>query len=148
MASDVDAEYDDVVNIDGADIGPTVTWGITPGQSVGVDQVLPDLDAFADADRSTVEEAFDYMDFEPGQKVAGTKVDVAFIGSCTNGRLSDLREAARVAHGRKVASRRPRPRGAWGRSRCEPQPRPRACTRYSRRPGSSGGGRVAPCAWR
>ena len=103
MASDADAEYDDLVQIDGREIGPTVTWGITPGQSVGVDQDLPDLDAFADADRSTVQEAFDYMDFAPGQKIAGTKVDVAFIGSCTNGRLSDLREAARVAHGRKVA---------------------------------------------
>ena len=103
MASDEDAEYDDLVQIDGRDIGPTVTWGITPGQSVGVDQDLPDLDAFADADRSTVEEAFDYMDFAPGQRIAGTKVDVAFIGSCTNGRLSDLREAARVARGRKVA---------------------------------------------
>ena len=104
MASDADAEYDDLVQIDGREIGPTVTWGITPGQSVGVDQDLPDLDAFADADRSTVEEAFEYMDFEPGQRIAGTKVDVAFIGSCTNGRLSDLREAARVARGRKVAS--------------------------------------------
>jgi len=104
MASDADAEYDDLVQIDGREIGPTVTWGITPGQSVGVDQVLPDLDVFADAERATVEEAFSYMDFAPGQKIAGTKVDVAFIGSCTNGRLSDLREAARVARGRKVAS--------------------------------------------
>ena len=104
MASDADAEYDDLVQIDGREIGPTVTWGITPGQSVGVDQVLPDLDAFADAERATVEEAFSYMDFAPGQRIAGTKVDVAFIGSCTNGRLSDLREAARVARGRKVAS--------------------------------------------
>ena len=104
MASDADAEYDDLVQIDGREIGPTVTWGITPGQSVGIDQVLPDLDAFADAERATVEEAFSYMDFAPGQRIAGTKVDVAFIGSCTNGRLSDLREAARVAHGRKVAS--------------------------------------------
>ena len=104
MASDADAEYDDLVQIDGREIGPTVTWGITPGQSVGIDQDLPDLDAFAAADRSTVQEAFDYMDFAPGQRIAGTKVNVAFIGSCTNGRLSDLREAARVARGRKVAS--------------------------------------------
>ena len=103
MASDADAEYDDLVQIDGREIGPTVTWGITPGQSVGIGQVLPELDAFADADRSSIEEAFAYMDFAPGQKIAGTKVDVAFIGSCTNGRLSDLREAARVARGRKVA---------------------------------------------
>jgi len=104
MASDADASYDDVVKIDGADIGPTVTWGITPGQSVAIDQALPDLGAFGAAERQSVQEAFDYMDFKPGQKIEGTKVDVAFIGSCTNGRLSDLREAARVAQGRKVAS--------------------------------------------
>jgi 3-isopropylmalate/(R)-2-methylmalate dehydratase large subunit len=104
MTSDSDAEYDDVVQIDGADIGPTVTWGITPGQSVGVDQALPELDAFATAEQVVVQEAFDYMDFKPGQKIAGTKVDVAFIGSCTNGRLSDLREAAKIARGRKVAA--------------------------------------------
>tara|TARA_Y100001934_G_C12358165_1_gene779169 strand:- start:1494 stop:2891 length:1398 start_codon:yes stop_codon:yes gene_type:complete len=104
MASDADASYDDVVKIDGADIGPTVTWGITPGQSVAIDQALPDLGAFGEAERQTVQEAFDYMDFKPGQKIEGTRVDVAFIGSCTNGRLSDLREAARVAQGRTVAS--------------------------------------------
>ena len=104
MASDADASYDDVVKINGADIGPTVTWGITPGQSVAIDQALPDLGAFAEAERQTVQEAFDYMDFKPGQKIEGTRVDVAFIGSCTNGRLSDLREAARVAQGRTVAS--------------------------------------------
>jgi 3-isopropylmalate/(R)-2-methylmalate dehydratase large subunit len=104
MASDADADYDDVVEINGADIGPTVTWGITPAQSVGIDQALPELGDYADAERVVVQEAFDYMDFKPGQKLAGTKVDVAFIGSCTNGRLSDLREAAKVARGRKVAA--------------------------------------------
>ncbi len=103
IGSDPDAEYDDVVRLQGKDIIPTVTWGITPGQSVAIDQALPALAAFAEADRPTVQEAFEYMDFEPGKKIAGTKVDVAFIGSCTNGRLSDLREAARVARGRKVA---------------------------------------------
>ena len=104
MASDADADYDDVVEINGVDIGPTVTWGITPAQSVGIDQALPELGEYADAERVVVQEAFDYMDFKPGQKLAGTKVDVAFIGSCTNGRLSDLREAAKVARGRKVAA--------------------------------------------
>jgi 3-isopropylmalate/(R)-2-methylmalate dehydratase large subunit len=104
MASDADADYADVVEINGADIGPTVTWGITPAQSVGIDQALPELGDYTDAERVVVQEAFDYMDFKPGQKLAGTKVDVAFIGSCTNGRLSDLREAAKVARGRKVAA--------------------------------------------
>jgi 3-isopropylmalate/(R)-2-methylmalate dehydratase large subunit len=103
MASDPDAEYEDVVHLKGEDIGPTVTWGITPGQSVGVDHALPALSAFTEAERPGVQEALSYMDFEPGQTIAGTKVDVAFIGSCTNGRLSDLREAARVVRGRKVA---------------------------------------------
>ena len=93
-----------MVEINGADIAPTVTWGITPAQSVGIDQALPELGDYADAERIVVQEAFDYMVFKPGKKLAGTKVDVAFIGSCTNGRLSDLREAAKVAQGRKVAA--------------------------------------------
>jgi len=104
MASDADANYDDVVAMDGADIGPTVTWGITPGQSVGVDDAIPEVQSFPEADRGTVEEALAYMDFTPGDRIAGSRINVAFIGSCTNGRLSDLQEAAKVAQGRKVAS--------------------------------------------
>jgi 3-isopropylmalate/(R)-2-methylmalate dehydratase large subunit len=72
-----------------------VTWGINPGQSVGIDERIA-----ASAD----EEALTFMGFEPGQKVEGTRIDVAFIGSCTNGRLSDLEEAARIVNGRRVAS--------------------------------------------
>ncbi|NKB70152.1 MAG: 3-isopropylmalate dehydratase large subunit [Candidatus Latescibacteria bacterium] len=105
MATDEGAQYDDVVEIRAEDIAPTVTWGITPGQSLGVDGRLPRPQAFPKAERGTVEEAFSYMEFEPGQAIAGTPVDVAFIGSCTNGRLSDLREAARVAQGRRVDPR-------------------------------------------
>ena len=104
MASDVDASYDDVAMLRGEDIGPTITWGITPGQSVDVDGVIPELAAFPEAERSNVQEAYDYMDFAPGQKIAGTPIDVAFIGSCTNGRLSDLQEAAKVAEGNKVTA--------------------------------------------
>jgi 3-isopropylmalate/(R)-2-methylmalate dehydratase large subunit len=94
LASDPDAQYDDEVEIAAAEIAPTVTWGTNPGQSVGVSECLP---ANADTD------SLAFMGFQPGQPIAGTKVDVAFIGSCTNGRLSDLREAARVISGRKVA---------------------------------------------
>ena len=104
MSSDADAPYDDVVEMSGEEIGPTITWGITPGQSIGVDGALPELSALAAAERSGMQEALDYMGFESGQPLVGTPIDVAFIGSCTNGRLSDLREAARVARGRKVAA--------------------------------------------
>jgi 3-isopropylmalate/(R)-2-methylmalate dehydratase large subunit len=81
-----------------------VTWGITPGQSVGVDGRIPAPAVFPAGQRQSVEEALAYMDFKPGQPIAGTRIDVAFVGSCTNGRLSDLRQAARVARGRKVAA--------------------------------------------
>ncbi len=95
IASDPDARYDDRVAIDASAITPTVTWGINPGQSVGIDEPIP-----AGAD----EEALAFMDFRRGAPVAGTKIDVAFIGSCTNGRISDLREAAKIVQGRRVAS--------------------------------------------
>ena len=94
---------DDHVIVDGASIVPTVTWGITPGQSLGVDQRIPDLASLDPGDRPIAEEAYRYMDLQPGTAIAGVPVDVCFIGSCTNGRLSDLRAAAAVARGRRVA---------------------------------------------
>ena len=104
MASDVDAAYADDVEIDGSRIAPAVTWGINPGHGIGVDENVPKLSELPPDERITAEEAFNYMDLKPGQAIRGTPIDVAFIGSCTNGRLSDLREAARVAKGRHVAS--------------------------------------------
>ncbi|HIK16287.1 MAG TPA: 3-isopropylmalate dehydratase large subunit [Leptolyngbyaceae cyanobacterium M33_DOE_097] len=103
IASDADAEYDDVVVFDAADIAPTVTWGITPGQGIGVGETVPTPDEMPAEERAIAQEAYEYMDLQPGQPLAGTKIDVCFIGSCTNGRISDLREAARVAKGRYVA---------------------------------------------
>ncbi len=94
LASDADAKYDDHVVIDAATIEPTVTWGINPGESVGISEPIVTKD----------DEALTFMGFANGQKVAGTKIDVAFIGSCTNGRLSDLEEAARFVKGRRVAA--------------------------------------------
>jgi len=105
MASEPDAHYADRVRLEGAGIGPTVTWGINPGQSVGVDELLPSLPELPDEERAAVEEALLYMDLRPGQPILGTKIDVAFIGSCTNGRISDLREAARVARRGRVNPR-------------------------------------------
>jgi 3-isopropylmalate/(R)-2-methylmalate dehydratase large subunit len=104
MASDAGAPYDDVIRLQGEDIAPTVTWGINPGQSVGVGARLPKPDDVTSPERAGLTEALDFMGFQPGQPIAGTRVDVAFIGSCTNGRLSDLREAAHVVAGHRVAS--------------------------------------------
>lgn len=104
MASEPGAACDDLVKMDGAEIAPTVTWGINPGQSVGVDEPIPLLSDFPDGEAPAFTEALEFMGFRPGQPIAGTKIDVAFIGSCTNGRLSDLREAARVAKTGKVAN--------------------------------------------
>jgi 3-isopropylmalate/(R)-2-methylmalate dehydratase large subunit len=103
LRSDADAEYDDVVVFDAAEIPPTVTWGITPGQGIAVDQTVPTPEELPEKERAIAAEAYQYMDLQPGQPIAGTKIDVCFIGSCTNGRISDLREAAKVAKGRHVA---------------------------------------------
>src|SRR5882672_4783195 len=95
MASDRNATYDDRVTLDAASIEPTVTWGINPGQSVGISEQIP-----ANADP----EALAYMGFNAKAPIRGTRIDVAFIGSCTNGRLSDLEQAAKIVRGRRVAS--------------------------------------------
>jgi 3-isopropylmalate/(R)-2-methylmalate dehydratase large subunit len=103
MASDPDATWDDEQLFDAASLAPTVTWGINPGQSVPVDSRLPTPADVPQADSASIAEALEFMGFRGGQPVAGTRIDVAFVGSCTNARLSDLREAARVAAGRRVA---------------------------------------------
>ncbi len=103
-ASEADAEYDDVVRYDAQDIEPMVTWGVTPGQSVGVLQPLPAPSAVADAgERQSLELAYQHMKLKPGQKPGEIAIHVAFIGSCTNGRIEDLRAAASVIQGRHVA---------------------------------------------
>lgn len=103
MKSDKDAVYDDEFIMDASLLTPMVTWGINPGQVVSIDGMLPTVDSLPEEERETAARAYDYMDFKPGEKMAGKKVDVVFIGSCTNGRLTDLREAAEIAKGRKVA---------------------------------------------
>ncbi|NEZ54615.1 3-isopropylmalate dehydratase large subunit [Adonisia turfae] len=104
LRSDTDADYDDVIVFDAQDIAPTVTWGISPDQAIGVDETIPNLASFSSEEQALIQEAYTYMDMGPGQPMLGTPIDVCFIGSCTNGRLSDLREAAKVAKGRHVAS--------------------------------------------
>ncbi len=100
IASEPDARYDDVVNLDGAKIEPTVTWGINPGQAVGISEKLPLPEEFSDPDGA--KKAYEHMGWQPGSAILGTTINVAFVGSCTNSRLSDLRAAAKIAKGRKV----------------------------------------------
>ncbi len=100
IASNLDARYDDVVNMDGAKIEPTVTWGINPGQAVGISEKLPLPEEFSDPDGA--KKAYEHMGWQPGSAILGTTINVAFVGSCTNSRLSDLRAAAKIAKGRKV----------------------------------------------
>ena len=104
MATDLDARFDDVVRLAADEIAPVVTWGINPGQSLGVGDRVPAPEAAPEAERPTWREALAFMDLKAGQPIAGTRIDVAFIGSCTNGRLSDLRAAAEVARGRRAAA--------------------------------------------
>ncbi len=103
LASGPDAEFDDVVKFAAADIEPTVTWGINPAQAIGVSELLPAVASFPADDQKGIREAFDYMDLKEQTPLKGLKINVAFIGSCTNGRISDLREAAALVKGRRVA---------------------------------------------
>ncbi|MGB1259402.1 MAG: 3-isopropylmalate dehydratase large subunit [Akkermansiaceae bacterium] len=104
FGSDPDAEYDDLIEINAEDIEPTVTWGISPDHGIAISETIPDpAKAETEADRTSVQEALDYMKLPAGSPIAGTPVDVAFIGSCTNGRISDFREVAEFLKGHKVA---------------------------------------------
>jgi len=87
------------VHIDAADIRPTLTWGTHPGTAIAVDAPIPA------ANDAAAQKGLDYMHFQAGQTLAGTPVDVVFVGSCTNGRLSDMREVAQVLRGRRIAER-------------------------------------------
>jgi 3-isopropylmalate/(R)-2-methylmalate dehydratase large subunit len=99
------ASFDKEVDVDAAAISPMVTWGTTPGMVVEVTDAVPDPAQMASrADREAAERALAYMDLEPGTPMADVALDRIFIGSCTNSRISDLREAAAVVEGRKIAS--------------------------------------------
>ncbi len=106
LPSDAGARYDQEITLDAAALEPMITFGTNPGQGIPVTGRVPDPAAEQDASaRATLEAALRYMGLRPNQPIAGQKVDVVFIGSCTNGRLEDMREAARVLDGRKVQTR-------------------------------------------
>jgi 3-isopropylmalate/(R)-2-methylmalate dehydratase large subunit len=104
LRSDAEAVFDRVVEIDVSTLRPQVTWGTNPGMVAPVDAVVPDPSDHADAaEREAVERALRYMDLTPGTRISDVQIDRVFIGSCTNARIEDLRAAAAVAAGRRVA---------------------------------------------
>lgn len=104
LPTDPDAVFDRDELVDAAAVAPTVTWGTSPEHAIAVDGVIPDPAAAADPERRAAGlAALRYMGLEPGRPIAGTPIDWVFIGSCTNSRLSDLRDAAGVVRGRRVA---------------------------------------------
>lgn len=102
IRSEPDAEYDDIIEIDADSLEPMVTWGTTPGQGVSITDPIPSPDDLPTDKREIAQQAQNHMRVSPGETMEGYEVDVAFLGSCTNARLSDLRAAARIVRGRTV----------------------------------------------
>ena len=102
IASEADAEYDDVFQLDVDELEPMVTWGINPGQAVGVTEKTPRVASLAPELQEVAQKAYAHMGFQEGSPIRGSKIDVAFLGSCTNARISDLREAAALVKGHTV----------------------------------------------
>ena len=106
LKSDADAEFDEVVELDGKDIQPQVSWGTSPEMVVGIDEQLPDPEQESDSVKAEgMRRAYEYMDLKPGMRMSDVVPDRVFIGSCTNSRIEDLRAAAEVAKGRKVSDK-------------------------------------------
>jgi 3-isopropylmalate/(R)-2-methylmalate dehydratase large subunit len=103
LATDDGARFDREISIDGSAIRPFVTWGTNPAQSVTIDGSIPDPREVAPADRETTERALAYMDLTPGTPIRRIAIDRVFLGSCTNGRIEDLRAAAAIVEGKHVA---------------------------------------------
>ncbi|MBN1524735.1 MAG: 3-isopropylmalate dehydratase large subunit [Spirochaetales bacterium] len=107
IASDADAQYDDIYTLDVNNLKPMVTWGINPGQAIGVDEPIPETASLPGEYQDSAGKGLIHMGFKEGETMEGKKIDVAFIGSCTNGRISDLRDAAEFLKGKRVAE------GVW-----------------------------------
>jgi 3-isopropylmalate/(R)-2-methylmalate dehydratase large subunit len=104
LPTDEGATYDRTISIDGASLAPMITFGTNPGMGMGINDSIPDPGNIADAlERDSLKKALAYMALDAGKPLLGHPIDVVFIGSCTNSRMSDLRSAASILKGRKVA---------------------------------------------
>ncbi len=102
FASDENCKYDKTHKTDLSNLKPMVTWGTNPGQAIEINSEIPDLSEFSESEKKSVQHSLDYVGLKSGDKIEGTKVDWAFVGSCTNGRIEDLRLVARVLKGKKI----------------------------------------------
>ncbi|MCB9430521.1 MAG: 3-isopropylmalate dehydratase large subunit [Ardenticatenaceae bacterium] len=104
LASDEGATFDKEITLDASTLTPMITYGTNPGMGMGIADIIPDPMSIGDvSERNTLIKALNYMDLQPGRQLLGQPLDVVFIGSCTNSRISDLREAAALMRGRKVS---------------------------------------------
>ena len=103
MPSDPGAKFDTVVELDANTLKPQVTWGTSPGQVVSIEDKVPDPESFTNpVDRTAARHALKYMDLQPGTPMVGIKVNKIFLGSCTNARIEDLRDAQGIVKGKKI----------------------------------------------
>ena len=147
LKSDEGAHFDSEIKLDAAKLPPIVTWGTSPEEVATIEGVVPDPGKVADEDkRAKMVRALDYMGLKPGTKITDIPLDVVWIGSCTNGRIEDLRAVAKVVKGKKVSNRLAYAMIVPGSGLVKEQAEQRASTRSSSTPASSGARPAAPCA--